>query len=202
MMSEGIIRCTWPGISDPEYTRYHDQEWGVPTDDDRRLFEKLALEGFQAGLSWLTILRKRENFRRAFAEFDPMSVSAFTKRDINRLMKDAGIVRNRAKIEATIANARAYLHLSERQSLSSFFWQFLDGKPIINRHETLACVPAKTELSTAISKALKAQGFRFVGPTTVYSFLQATGMINDHLISCHRHRACATLQHKFRVPNR
>jgi DNA-3-methyladenine glycosylase I len=193
-----LVRCPWAGISDPEYARYHDEEWGVPKSDDRALFEKLNLEGFQSGLSWLIILRKRENFRRAFRDFDPERIARFDNKDVARLMVDTGIIRNRLKIEATIANARAYLKLSERTRLSTYLWGFLDGKPRINRHRAMDEIPATTELSLAVSKALRADGFRFVGPTTIYAFMQATGMINDHLVSCHRHRACAKLQRAFK----
>lgn len=197
-----IERCPWPGISDPEYARYHDEEWGVPKTADRDLFEKLCLEGFQAGLSWLTILRKRDNFRRAFAGFDPEHLACYNEKDIARLMADEGIVRNRAKIEACISNARAYLKLAEHQSLASFIWDHLDGRPIIHERRAFDEVPAETELSKTISKALKKSGFRFVGPTTVYAFMQASGLVNDHLVSCHRHAACAALQRKFTLDPR
>lgn len=166
----------------------------MPLTDDRALFEKLALEGFQAGLSWLTILRKRPNFRRAFAGFAPERVARFGPRDIARLMKDEGIVRNRAKIEATISNAQVYARLAERTSLGEFLWGFLDAGPIQNRYKAMADVPAQTELSRRMSKALKAEGFRFVGPTTLYAFMQSVGMVNDHLVDCHRHTPCAKLQ--------
>ncbi len=188
------VRCPWAGIADPEYARYHDEEWGVPKTDDRQLFEKLVLEGFQSGLSWLTILKKRENFRRAFDGFDPAAIARYGEADKVRLMADAGIVRNRLKIEATIDNARAYLKLAERTSLSDFLWGHLDGRPIINAHRTFADVPAATELSKNMSNALKKKGFRFVGPTTLYAFMQASGLVNDHLVACHRHAPCATLQ--------
>lgn len=201
-MAKQITRCPWVGIDDPEYTRYHDQEWGVPKFDERELFEKLVLEGFQAGLSWLTILRKRQNFRAAFDGFTPEKVAAYGDADISRLMADAGIVRNRSKVEATISNARAYLDLSGRQSLSDFLWGFIDGKPIINQHAKFGDIPAQTDISKRISKALKAEGFRFVGPTTVYAFMQSVGMVNDHLVSCHRHAPCAKLQRAIRSKNR
>lgn len=194
MSTQDVVRCPWPGIADPIYTRYHDEEWGVPQLDSRALFEKLALESFQSGLSWLTILRKRENFRKAFHGFEPARIARYTDRDFDRLMADAGIVRNRLKIEATIANAKAYLELSKRCSLSDFLWEFVDGRPIINALESYENAPGQTELSVKISKALKREGFRFVGPTTVYSTMQSTGMVNDHLVSCHRHEACARLQ--------
>jgi DNA-3-methyladenine glycosylase I len=193
-------RCPWTGIQDPEYARYHDEEWGVPTADDRRLFEKLVLEGFQSGLSWLTILRKRDNFRRAFHGFDAARVARYGEKDKTRLMADAGIVRNRAKVEATIENARALLALQEQTTLAAFLWGFVDGQPIVHERQSFREIPAETELSRTISRALKEVGFRFVGPTTVYAFMQATGMVNDHLVSCHRHRACARLQRTFKGP--
>lgn len=196
----GVSRCPWVGIADPAYVRYHDEEWGVPKTADSELFEKLVLEGFQAGLSWLTILKKREAFRKAFAGFNAERIARFTPRDVDRLMGDAGIVRNRAKIEATIDNARAYLDLSRRTSLAEFMWGFLDRGPIVNRHTSLADIPAETELSRRLSKALKREGFRFVGPTTVYAFMQASGLVNDHLVSCHRHGPCAKLQRETVIP--
>jgi DNA-3-methyladenine glycosylase I len=195
-----LQRCTWPGLDDPLYTRYHDTEWGVPCTDDQKLFEKLILEGFQSGLSWLTILRKRETFRQAFHGFDAARIVKYTDKDRARLMADAGIIRNRLKIEATIDNARAYLAMQEKTGLSVFLWDFFDGKPLINRHEAHGNVPPQTELSTKISKTLKAQGFRFVGPTTVYAFLQSMGFVNDHLTTCHRHADCAKLQRAFKMP--
>lgn len=190
-------RCPWPGIGDPVYTRYHDEEWGVPSADPRHLFEKLVLEGFQSGLSWLTILKKRENFRRAFDGFDAARIARFGARDVARLMSDAGIVRNRAKIEATISNARALLALEEREPFEVFLWRHLPDGPILNRRRSLASVPPTTDLSERISKSLKAAGFRFVGPTTVYAFMQSVGMVNDHLVSCHRHEPCRALQQAF-----
>ncbi len=189
------VRCPWPGIADPEYARYHDEEWGVPLGDDRRLFEKLVLEGFQSGLSWLTILRKRDNFRRAFAGFDAARIAAFDEADMARLMGDAGIVRNRLKIEATLDNARAYLALTARGETLGAFIRAAAGplppSPVRHAH---ADVPASTDASKRVSKALKGAGFRFVGPTTIYAFMQSTGMVNDHLAGCHRHAACAELQ--------
>jgi DNA-3-methyladenine glycosylase I len=193
-------RCPWAGINDTEYARYHDEEWGVPHANDRAMFEKLVLEGFQAGLSWITILRKRENFRRAFHGFDPERIARYGAKDTARLMADPGIVRNRLKVAATIDNARALLKLEKRIRLSAFLWGFLDGRPQINEHNAFKTVPAETPASKAISKALKAEGFRFVGPTTVYAFMQSTGMVNDHLTSCHRHAPCAELQRRFAVP--
>lgn len=193
------VRCPWHGIVDPLYTRYHDEEWGVPHANSAKLFEKLCLEGFQSGLSWLTILRKREGFRKAFRNFDAEKIARFGEKDVERLMGDAGIVRNRAKIEATIGNAKAYLAMSERRPFATFLWGFVDGKPIINRLASLSDAPAETELSRRVSKALKAEGFRFVGPTTVYAFLQSSGFVNDHLVSCHRHAACADLMRRFNM---
>ncbi len=194
MTSRPIARCPWPGIEQEIYARYHDEEWGVPLTDDRALFEKLVLEGFQSGLSWLTILKKRENFRRAFHGFDAKQIARYGERDVARLMADAGIVRNRLKIEATIDNAKAVLALSRRQSLSSFLWGFLENGPIQNRLASFKDAPAHTDLSRRISKALKAEGFRFVGPTTIYAFMQSAGMVNDHLVSCPRYRPCRDLQ--------
>jgi DNA-3-methyladenine glycosylase I len=193
-------RCPWAGIADQLYARYHDQEWGVPKTDDRALFEKLVLEGFQAGLSWLTILRKRENFRKAFHGFDAGRIARYGPRDVQRLMADTGIVRNRAKIEATIANARALLALQERTGLAAFLWGLVGGRPLINAHLSFKTVPAQTPTSKAISKALIREGFRFVGPTTVYAFMQAVGMVNDHLTGCFRYEPCARLQRSFKMP--
>jgi DNA-3-methyladenine glycosylase I len=198
--AETHVRCPWAGISDAEYQRYHDEEWGVPHADDRLLFEKLVLEGFQSGLSWLTILRKRPSFRKAFANFDAASIARYGEADKARLMADAGIVRNRLKIEATIDNARAYLKLRERTTLAAFLWGFVDGRPIIHERRQIGDVPAETDLSRTISKALKKEGFRFVGPTTIYAFMQSSGFVNDHIVDCHRHKTCAELQRKFRGP--
>lgn len=195
-------RCPWPGIADPEYARYHDEEWGVPLADDRALFEKLVLEGFQAGLSWLTILRKRENFRRAFHGFQADRIARYTAKDITRLMDDPGIVRNRLKIEATIANARAFLDLQESDGLAAFMWRIAqDERPSrAPAPRTFSDVPGETAASRRLSKALKTEGFRFVGPTTVYALMQSAGMVNDHLASCHRRAACAALQKCFAPP--
>jgi DNA-3-methyladenine glycosylase I len=192
--------CTWPGLNDPLYTRYHDEEWGVPKGDDRDLFEKLVLEGFQAGLSWLTILRKRDNFRRAFHNFDAAKIARYTQKDIDRLMADAGIVRNRLKIEATIDNAKAYLELRKKTTLAAFLWSFIEKPSAGAAYTTMKQLPAETELSKRISKALKKEGFRFVGPTTMYAFMQASGMVNDHVAGCPRHAACAKLQRAFKRP--
>lgn len=194
------VRCPWPGIEAEIYANYHDTEWGVPKLGERDLFEKLNLEGFQAGLSWLTILRKRENFRTAFAGFDVERLARFGEKDIARLMGDAGIVRNRAKIEAAIGNAQAFLNIAEQESFSGFLWGFLDNAPVANRWRTFSEIPAQTELSKRISVELKRRGFRFVGPTTVYAFMQSVGMVNDHLVGCHRHRPCAQLQAQVKLP--
>src|SRR5262249_48389782 len=181
------IRCPWG--TDPLSLRYHDKEWGVPLHSDRRLFEFLVLEGAQAGLSWITILRKRPAYRAAFARFDPSSVAAFRARDVRRLLADDGIVRNRMKIEAAIVNARAFLAVQkEHGSFDRFIWSFTDGRPVVNHWKRRAEVPAETVLSRAMSKALRAHGFRFVGPTICYAFMQAVGLVNDHLVSCFRHR--------------
>lgn len=194
------IRCPWVGIQDAEYRRYHDEEWGVPVADDRRLFEKLVLEGFQSGLSWLTILKKRPNFRRAFDDFDADRIARYGERDTARLMADTGIIRNRLKIEATIDNARAYLALRERTTLAAFLWDVVDGRPLINHRTAMREVPTSTPASEAMSKALKKAGFRFVGPKTLYAFMQSTGMVNDHLTSCHRHGPCVAMQRAFKAP--
>jgi DNA-3-methyladenine glycosylase I len=188
---DGLKRCPWPK-QDPLYVAYHDEEWGVPEYDDRALFEKLVLDGFQAGLSWITILRKRDNFRRAFAGFAPEKIARFTPKKVEALMQDAGIVRNRLKIEGTVLSARAYLEAMEKgPGFSRLLWDFLDGKPKVNRFRSTAQIPAETELSRKISKELSRRGFKFVGPTIVYAFMQATGMVNDHLVSCHRHAVLA-----------
>ncbi len=193
-----IVRCPWAG-ADADYVRYHDEEWGVPMTDDRALFEKLTLEGFQAGLSWITILRKRENFRKAFHDFDAARIARYTDRDIDRLLKNEGIIRNRAKIEATISNAKIYLALSERMPFSQYIWGFVDGRPIINTISSLKDIKPETDVSKKMSKALKGDGFRFVGSTTLYAFMQSTGMINDHVVTCFRHAACAKLQRKLKI---
>jgi DNA-3-methyladenine glycosylase I len=191
--SDGLIRCPWPK-QDPLYLAYHDEEWGVPEYNDRALYEKLVLDGFQAGLSWITILRKRENFRRAFDSFDPQKVARYTPKKIERLMQDVGIVRNRMKIEGTVLSARAYLTVTEKgPGLSRLLWDFVDGAPKVNSFRSSKQVPAETELSRKISKELASRGFKFCGPTIVYAFMQAIGMVNDHLVSCHRHAACIKL---------
>lgn len=178
-------RCPW--ARNPLAVEYHDREWGVPVRDDRVLFEFLILEGAQAGLSWDTILAKRENYRKAFAGFDPLEVSRFTTARKNALMKDAGIVRNRLKIESAVVNARCFLALQkEHGSFAAFLWPYVGGKPLRNRHRSPATVPARTEISDRLSKDLKARGFKFVGSTIMYAFMQATGMVDDHLQGCFR----------------
>ena len=181
-------RCPWCG-DDPLYIAYHDDEWGVPCHDDRRLFEFLILEGAQAGLSWITILRKRENYRRLLADFDPAQVAEFSDADQARLLTDPGIVRNRAKIAATIANARAFLKVqAEFGSFDNYLWRFVDGQPIQNALQSLADAPAATDISKKLSRDLLARGFKFVGPTICYAYMQAIGMVNDHLVACFRHQ--------------
>ncbi|MGO9545296.1 MAG: DNA-3-methyladenine glycosylase I [Rhodomicrobium sp.] len=187
-----LCRCPW-ARSDPLYLSYHDEEWGVPKTRDIEFFEKLILEGFQSGLSWLIVLRKRESFREAFDGFDASKMADYGDAKIAALLANAGIIRHRGKIEAAIANARAYLALRERQSLAAFLWSFVNGEAIQNRFAGMADVPPQTPLSRTISKDLKARGFRFTGPTTTYSMMQACGLVNDHLVSCHRHDACAAL---------
>jgi DNA-3-methyladenine glycosylase I len=185
---DGLERCPWCG-SDPLYMEYHDTEWGVPERDDRALFEKLLLDGFQAGLSWITILRKRDNFRRAFDGFAPEKIARYNKRKLASLMKDAGIIRNRMKIDGSVASARAYLEIMEKgPGFSKYLWEFVDGEPIVNQRKTIRQIPAESDVSRKISKDLKARGFKFCGPTIVYAFMQAVGMVNDHLVTCHRYR--------------
>jgi DNA-3-methyladenine glycosylase I len=189
--ADGLHRCPWPKV-DPLYVAYHDDEWGVPEFDDRALYEKLMLDGFQAGLSWITILRKRDNFRRAFDGFEPARIARYNARKVESLMRDAGIVRNRSKIEGAILSARSYLDIMEKgPGFSALLWDFVDGRPKVNRFRSTSQVPAETELSKTISKELAARGFKFVGPTIVYAFMQAVGMVNDHLVTCFRHAALA-----------
>ena len=195
-----LVRCTWPGLADPLYTAYHDAEWGVPHASETRLFEKLILEGFQAGLSWLTILKKREQFRAAFHGFDAEKIARYGDRDVARLMADPGIVRNKLKVEGAIGSAQAYLKLCEETTLAALLWSAVPGGPVTNAYTRHSDVPAQTEASVRISKLLKERGFKFVGPTTIHAFMQATGMVNDHLASCHRHGPCAKLQRAFAVP--
>lgn len=183
---DGKKRCPWPGI-DPLYVAYHDEEWGVPEFDDRALFEKLLLDGFQAGLSWITILRKRDHFRAAFDGFEPEKIARYRPQKLEALMQDAGIVRNRLKIESSVKSAQAWLAIQEREGFSHFLWKHLDGRPQQNRPRSMKDIPTDNDLSRRISKALRQEGFNFVGPTIVYAFMQATGFVNDHLVECFRH---------------
>jgi DNA-3-methyladenine glycosylase I len=189
--AKSVERCAWSVGVDPEYERYHDTEWGVPVRDDRTHFEFLVLESAQAGLSWWTILRKRDGYRRAFADFDPSKVARFTSRTVEKLMRDPGIVRNRQKIEAAVNNARQFLKVQdELGSFDRYVWGFVEGEPIVNRWRKHADVPPTSKESDALSKDLKARGFKFIGPTIVYAHMQATGLVNDHLVGCFRHRQC------------
>jgi DNA-3-methyladenine glycosylase I len=186
--------CLWPG-TDPLYVAYHDEEWGVPEYDSRALYEKLVLDGFQAGLSWITILRKRENFRKAFHNFDPEKIARYGNRDFERLMKNEGIIRSNAKIKAAIDGAQLWLDIEEKEpgGFRGLIWKHVDGKPVQNQFKAMKQVPAKTTMSEGLSKDLKQRGFKFVGPVIVYAFAQAVGMVNDHMLSCPRHKACAKL---------
>ena len=180
-----MTRCAWVPLTDPLYVAYHDEEWGLPSHDERHLFELLVLEGAQAGLSWSTILRKREGYRKAFADFDAAKVARFSDTKVERLLADPGIVRNRLKVESTVNNARRVLEL---ESLSDYLWSFVDGEPKVNRFRKLSELPAETAESKAMSKDLKKRGFRFVGPTVCYAFMQACGLVNDHTVDCFRYR--------------
>lgn len=181
--------CGWPG-SEPIYIDYHDTEWGMPEYDSRALWEKLILDGFQAGLSWITILKKRQNFREAFEGFDPDVIATWTEADVQRLLQNAGIIRHRGKIEATISNARAWQVIEAREGFDRFLWKYLDGKPLVNHWTSMDQIPAETDLSRQISKDLKKEGFKFCGPTIVYAFMQAVGMVNDHLVGCPARDRC------------
>jgi DNA-3-methyladenine glycosylase I len=181
-------RCQWAGI-DPLYNKYHDEEWGVPVHNDRKLFEMLTLEGAQAGLNWITILRKRLNYKKAYDNFVPIKVSKYNPKKVDQLLKDEGIIRNRLKIESAIQNANCFLEIQkEFGSFDKFIWQFVNGKPIINKFKSIKELPAKTTESEAMSKALKKFGFNFVGPTICYAFMQAVGMVNDHTVDCFRYK--------------
>ena len=182
-MTDSQLRCAW-GTTDPLYLAYHDAEWGVPIHDDRRLFELLNLEGAQAGLAWITILRKRDGYRRAFDGWDPVRIASYGPEDEARLLADPGIVRNRAKLRAVIGNARASLGIED---FDRYLWSFVDAEPTINRWTSLSDIPAETDVSRAMSRDLKQRGFSFVGPTIVYAFMQSAGLVNDHLVSCFRH---------------
>ncbi|HEY8950894.1 MAG TPA: DNA-3-methyladenine glycosylase I [Rhizomicrobium sp.] len=188
------IRCAWPG-TDPLYVDYHDKEWGVPEYDSRALYEKLVLDGFQAGLSWITILRKRENFRKAFHNFDPEKIARYSKRDRERLLKNEGIIRSKAKIDAAIRGAQLWLDIEEKEQsgFTDFIWKHVDGRPMQNKFKGMGDIPAKTAMSEGLSKDLKKRGFNFVGPVIVYAFAQAVGMVNDHTTRCFRHTECAKL---------
>lgn len=185
-------RCGWAG-PEPIYLDYHDTEWGVPERDARALWEKLILDGFQAGLSWITILKKRDNFREAFADFDPEIIASWGEAEVQTLLQNPGIVRHRGKIEATITNAQTYLRIHEREGFDTYLWKYFDGTPLQNKWNSLDEVPPFTALSTRMSKDLKKEGFRFCGPTIVYAASQAMGLVNDHLVTCPRHAACAAL---------
>jgi DNA-3-methyladenine glycosylase I len=189
-----VVRCSWPG-EDALYRSYHDTEWGVPEYDSRALYEKLVLDGFQAGLSWITILRKRENFRKAFHDFDPQRVARYGKRDIDRLLKNDGIIRSRAKIEAAIRGAKLWLEIEEKEpdGFTGLIWKHVGGKPQVNRFKSMGQIPAQTEMSEGLAKELKQRGFNFCGPVIVYAFAQAVGMVNDHITPCFRHAECAKL---------
>jgi DNA-3-methyladenine glycosylase I len=192
--TKALVRCAWPG-EDPLYVRYHDEEWGVPLHDERALFEFLVLEGAQAGLSWITVLRKREAYREAFAGFDPTKVARFDRRKVESLLRNEGIIRNRQKVESAVTNAKAFLEIqAEHGSFDAYIWDFVNGRPVQNRWKEMRDLPAETELSQAISKDLRRRGFRFVGPTIGYAHMQATGMVNDHVVGCFRHREVAALR--------
>jgi DNA-3-methyladenine glycosylase I len=188
----GMERCGWAG-DDPLYITYHDTEWGVPERDSRALWEVLVLEGFQAGLSWITVLRKRDNFRAAFQGFDPEAIAGWGEAEVARLLDDPGIIRHRGKIAATIGNARAWQEIEAEQGFARYIWDFVDGRPVQNRFATLAEVPADTDISRKLSKDLKRRGFRFCGPTITYAFMQAAGLVNDHLVTCPCHAEVARL---------
>jgi DNA-3-methyladenine glycosylase I len=188
-MSKQLKRCPWVDLSKPDYIAYHDEEWGVPVHDDRLLFEFLILEGAQAGLSWYTVLRKRENYRKAFDGFDAAKVARYTDRRVEKLLADPGIIRNRQKIAAAIGNARAFLAVQkEFGSFATYMWAFVDGRPIVNAPRELADYPATSAVSDAMSKDMRARGFRFVGSTILYAHMQATGMVNDHAVDCFRRK--------------
>ncbi|MEA3284955.1 MAG: DNA-3-methyladenine glycosylase I [Synergistota bacterium] len=189
-----IFRCPWCG-EDPLYVDYHDREWGVPLKDDRALFELLCLEGAQAGLSWITVLRKREEYRRVFDRFDPSAVARYDQRRIDEILTDQGIIRNRLKVRSVVENARGFLDLQEREgSFSEYLWGFVDGKTIVNRWKSISQVPPETDLSRRISMDMKKKGFRFVGPVIIYSLIQSAGLVNDHLVGCFRHDECSKMQ--------
>jgi len=199
LSASDVVRCGW-SVKEPIYVAYHDEEWGVPEYDPRALYEKLVLDGFQAGLSWITILKKRDNFRAAFDNFKPEKIARYGKRDVKRLMKNEGIIRSGPKIEAAIRGAQLWLEIEEKEpgGFTEFIWKHVDGVPKVNRYKSIRQVPAETKMSKKLAKELKARGFNFCGPVIVYAFAQAVGMVNDHLVSCHRHEPCAA----FAVPRR
>jgi DNA-3-methyladenine glycosylase I len=196
-----LVRCGW-SVKEPIYVAYHDEEWGVPEYDSRALYEKLVLDGFQAGLSWITILKKRENFRAAFDNFAPDKIARYGKRDVNRLMKNEGIIRSGPKIEAAIRGAQLWLDIEDKEpgGFTEFIWKHVGGVPKVNRYKSIRQVPAETKMSKGLAKDLKTRGFNFCGPVVVYAFAQAVGMVNDHLVSCHRHEPCAALAVERRQP--
>jgi len=195
MAKKQVERCGWSASGDEQYVAYHDDEWGVPVHDDRKQFEFLTLESAQAGLSWATVLRKRENYRRAFADFDPEKVARFTAKQIEKLLADPGIIRNRLKVAAAVTNAREFLAVQEEfGTFDKYIWGFVDGRPIRNTWAAMKQVPATSNESDALSKDLKQRGFKFVGSTIIYAHMQAVGMVNDHLVSCFRHKAVAKLK--------
>ncbi len=194
--ADGKARCWWPGV-DPLYVRYHDTEWGVPEPESRALFEKLVLDGFQAGLSWIIILRKRDNFRKAFDGFDAEKIVRYTPSRLESLMQDAGIVRNRAKIEGVVSSARVFLDIEEKEGFANYMWKHVDGKPVQTNRRSRASVEAETGVSRMISRDLRRRGFTFCGPTIVYAFMQACGLVNDHLVGCCRHAEVAELGRRF-----
>ena len=196
-----VNRCPW-STKDPLYLNYHDQEWGVPNRDGRRLFEKIILEGAQSGLSWITILKKRENYRRLFDGFDPVKVAAYDENDVSRLMGDAGIIRNRAKINSAINNAKAFVeHFGDDEdAFSDFLWGFVDGNPIVNQRKSMEDLPPVSEISTVMSKELKKMGFSFIGPTTCYAMMQASGMVDDHIVTCFCHTSNRKGNHESANP--
>src|SRR4029453_12848059 len=198
-MPKALERCPWPA-KDPLMLPYHDEEWGVPLKNENKLFEFLVLEGAQAGLSWRTVLYKRENYRKAFANFDPEKVACFTPAKINQLLKDPGIIRNRLKVESAVANAQAFLKIQDEfGSFAQYSWDFVQGKPIQNRFNQIKRIPARTEVSDAFSKDMKKRGFRFVGSTILYAHMQAVGMVNDHVVGCFRHAEVSRLAKPFLV---
>jgi len=196
-----VNRCPW-STKDPLYLNYHDQEWGVPNRDGRRLFEKIILEGAQSGLSWITILKKRENYRRLFDGFDPVKVAAYDEKEVSRLMGDAGIIRNRAKINSAINNAKAFVeHFGDDEdAFSDFLWGFVDGNPIVNQRKSMEDLPPVSEISTVMSKELKKMGFSFIGPTTCYAMMQASGMVDDHIVTCFCHTSNRKGNHESANP--